>query len=932
METPKKLFLLDAYALIYRSYFAFIRMPRINSKGFNTSAIFGFTNTLDQVLQQEKPTHIAVVFDPPGPTFRHEMFEAYKANRDETPEDIKKAVPFVKKIIEGYNIESIEVTGYEADDVIGTLAKKADKEGFEVFMMTPDKDYAQLVTENVRMFKPARSGKGADVLGIEEVKQKFGIEDPKQVIDILALWGDSSDNIPGAPGVGEKTSQKLIATYKSVEGLLENTHELKGKQRENIENNKQQILLSKELATIKTDVPVEVSIENLQCKELNIDLLKDVFDELEFRTLALRILQKTAPARESKVQATAQQTSLFNFETEEELIIQQPVFDNIDTIKPSYHLIDGEEKQKKLLSDLSMLKEFCFDTETTDKDANLAELVGLSFSWQKNEAFYVPLPDARTECLSVLEEFRSVFENHEIAKIGQNIKYDILMLKWYGIEVKGKLFDTMLAHYLLEPDHRHGMDYLAEVYLKYKPITFEEVCGPKGKTQITIREAYSKNPELVKNYAAEDADITWQLKQILSSKLNEKHLAKLAEQVEMPLVPVLAAMEQTGVKLDAESLKIFGEELKELIISNEKEIQQMAGMEFNVSSPKQLGEVLFDRMKLDDRAKKTKTGQYSTNEETLVRLQEKHPIFAKILDFRGQRKLLSTYVDALPKLINPKTGNIHTSYNQAVAATGRLSSINPNLQNIPIREEQGREIRKAFIPISEDNIFFSADYSQIELRLMAHLSEDPNLMVAFQKNEDIHAATAAKINKIPIEEVSREMRSQAKTANFGIIYGISAFGLSQRLNISRSEGKDLIDGYFESYPKVKAYMDRSIQLARDQGFVLTLLGRRRQLVDINSRNAVVRGMAERNAINAPIQGSAADIIKIAMINIYNKFCDENLKSRMILQVHDELNFDVFKPELERVKEIVLHEMESAISLKVPLIVDCGMGKNWFEAH
>lgn len=932
METPKKLFLLDAYALIYRSYFAFIRTPRINSKGLNTSAIFGFTNTLDQVLQQENPTHIAVVFDPPGPTFRHDMYEPYKANREATPEDIRLAVPYIKQIIEGYNIESIEVLGYEADDVIGTMAKTADKEGYEVFMMTPDKDYAQLVTEKVKMYKPARSGQGADILGVEEVKAKFGIDHPAQVIDILALWGDSSDNIPGAPGIGEKTSQKLIAEYGSVEGLLEKTSELKGKQRENIENNIEQIKLSKVLTTIKTDVPVEFGTDQLVRKEINRDKLKEVFEELEFRTIAQRILQPAAVPQQTKASAHPQQTSLFDFD---EAPAAEEVPRNLETINSvdhSYILVDTADKRKDLISKLSGLKEFCFDSETTGKDVNNADIVGLSFSWKAHEAVYVPLPDSRQECLKVLEEFKPVLGNPEIGKIGQNIKFDISMLKWYDVDVNGKLFDTMLAHYLLEPDHRHGMDYLAEVYLGYKPISFQEVCGSKGKTQITIREAYKRNPKLVKDYAAEDADITWQLMEILAKDLSEKGLAKLAEDIEMPLVPVLADMEKTGVKLDAPSLKIFAEELTKTIFATEAEIKKMAGMDFNVSSPKQLGEVLFDRMKLDSQAKKTKSGQYSTNEETLARIQDKHPIIARVLEYRGQKKLLSTYVDALPQLINKKTGKIHTSYNQAVASTGRLSSVNPNLQNIPIREEQGREIRRAFIPSDGDHIFFSADYSQIELRLMAHLSEDPNLLEAFQNNEDIHAATAAKINKIPIAEVTRDMRSQAKTANFGIIYGISAFGLSQRLNISRSEGKALIDGYFESYPKVKDYMDESIRIAREKGYVETLLGRRRQLADINSRNAVVRGMAERNAINAPIQGSAADIIKLAMINIYRRFNHKKLQSKMILQVHDELNFDVLKPELEKVKEIVIHEMQNAVSLKVPLLVDFGVGDNWLEAH
>lgn len=917
--------MLDAYALIYRSYFAFIKNPRVNSKGLNTSAIFGFTTTLEQILNNEQPSHIGVAFDPRGGTFRNQLYSEYKANREETPEDIRLSVPYIKQILEAFNIPVLEVAGYEADDVIGTLSHKAEAAGFDVYMMTPDKDYAQLVSEHVFMYKPKRFSSENEVWGISEVCNKFGIKDPKQVIDILGLWGDSADNIPGAPGVGEKTAAKLIDQFGSIEGVLENTDQLKGKQREKIEENVEQIKLSKILATIALDVPIAFDEAALKRTQINRAKLKPLFDELEFRTIAQRILQ----AKPEVASSGALQGSLFG---DDEAMISMSSYDNIESISHTYHLIDTIDKCKELFLTLSEQTAFCFDTETTGINANEAELIGISFSFKAHVAYYVPIPDLPENYQPILELFKPLFENQRILKIGQNIKYDILMLKWYGIEIRGELFDTMLAHYLLQPDLKHNMDFLSQTYLNYNPVSIETLIGTKGKQQRSMRDVYKEDPIKVKDYAAEDADITWQLYKELKKELKKYNLENLAQEIEFPLIPVLAEMEKTGVNLNVAALSEFAKELSELIISTEKEILDMAEIDFNVGSPKQLGEVLFVKMKLDEKARKTKSGQYSTNEETLVKLKDKHPIIEKILDFRGYKKLLSTYVDALPKLINQKTGRIHTSYNQAIAATGRLSSVNPNLQNIPIREEQGRQIRKAFIPTEDEYIIFSADYSQIELRLMAHLSQDPNLMEAFNNKEDVHAATAAKINKIPLEEVSREMRSQAKTANFGIIYGISAFGLSQRLNISRSEGKALIDGYFESYPKVKEYMDYSIRIAREKGFVSTLMGRKRQLNDINSRNAVVRGMAERNAINAPIQGSAADIIKIAMIRIHERFEEEKFKSRMILQVHDELNFNVFKPELDQVKEIVIEEMQNAVRLKVPLIVDHGEGANWLEAH
>lgn len=941
----KKLFLLDAYALIYRSYYAFIKNPRINSKGLNTSAIFGFTLTLDEVIRKEKPSHIAVVFDPPTPNFRHERFPEYKANRPPMPDDLRNSVPYIKDIIEAFQVEIIEVPGFEADDVIGTLAKKAEKEGFDVFMMTPDKDYGQLISDHIRMFKPRRSGKDMEVVGPEEICREFEINHPEQVIDVLALWGDTADNIPGCPGIGEKGAKKLINTYGSIENLYQNIEDLKGKQKENLLAYREQVEQAKFLVTIETQVDVEFNTERLITQSPDFRKLTSLFEVLEFRNLASRMLadqgtpggelfsedtrpNPTKPPSSKEASQGAFQGSLFAASTMEEIILP----DGLKTIHDTehhYHLVEGESSIRDLYTLLQQKDEFCFDTETTGIDALEAEIVGLSISYQAHEAYYIPFPPDRGSAQKLLEILRPVFENTQIGKIGQNLKYDIQILGNYQIEVRGPLFDTMLAHYLLEADSRHNLELLANTYLSYKMVPIEELIGTKGSAQRSMREV---DPEIVKEYAGEDADITWQIKEILNKELIEKDLKKLFEDIEMPLVPVLAAMEREGIRMDPGSLHQFSDELKEDIIRLEEEIIKMAGIQFNVGSPKQLGEVLFHHMKIDPTAKQTKNKQYSTSEEVLTRLSGKHPIIAKILEYRGLRKLLNTYVDTLPGLVNPRTGKIHTSFNQAVAATGRLSSINPNLQNIPIRGERGREIRKNFVPSDSNNIFLSADYSQVELRLIAHMSGDENMIAAFNRNEDIHTATAALINNVAPEQVSREMRGQAKTANFGIIYGISSFGLAQRLNISRTEAKSLIDGYFRSYPKVKEYMDSSIEQARSLGYVQTLFGRRRYLSDILSENPIVRGNAERNAINAPVQGSAADVIKIAMIRIQEALRKNHFKTKMILQVHDELNFDAYLPELNEVRELIRYEMEHACQLKVPLLVDIGTGQNWYEAH
>ena len=921
-----KLFLLDAYALIYRAYYALIKNPRINSKGFNTSAVLGFVNTLEDVLKKENPTHIGIAFDPAGPTFRHEAFEQYKAQREETPEVIRLSVPIIKDIIRAYNIPILEVPGYEADDVIGTLATEAGKRGIRTYMMTPDKDYGQLVGEYVFMYRPKYGDKEFDVMGVEEVKAKFNIQSPTQVIDMLGLMGDASDNIPGCPGVGEKTAQKLIAQFGSIENLLANTDQLKGSIKTKVETNREQIEFSKFLATIKTDVPIALDMDALKRETPNEEALRKIFEEMEFRTLIERVFKnekKTTPT------PAAPQADLFGFFADENTDeIKNSNLTRLEDLSYDYQLIDTEEKRQELLQKILTKEIFSLDTETTGTDPITAELVGMSFAYAENQAFYVPVPAEREEAQKIVNLFKPVFENPKTLKVGQNIKYDMLVLSNYGVEIGGPMFDTMIAHYVLQPELRHGMDYLAEIYLKYETIKIEELIGAKGKNQKNMRDL---PPSDVYKYACEDADVTLKLKHVLEKELETSNAKPLFEEIEMPLVPVLAYMERNGVRIDTDALKETSKHFTARMNQIEAEVHQLAGVEFNIASPKQVGEVLFDRLKIVDKAKKTKTGQYVTSEEVLESLRGKHEIVGKILEHRGLKKLLGTYIDALPQLINPHTGRIHTSFNQTVTATGRLSSSNPNLQNIPIRNEDGKEIRKAFIP-DDGCEFFSADYSQIELRIMAHLSGDPHMIEAFQKGQDIHAATAAKIYKIDLSQVTREQRSKAKTANFGIIYGISVFGLAERLNVDRKEAKELIDGYFQNYPHVKEYMDESIRSAREKGYIETIFKRRRYLPDINSHNAVVRGYAERNAINAPIQGSAADIIKVAMIRIYRRFKEEGLQSKMILQVHDELNFSVVPSEREKVEQIVISEMESAYKMKAPLQADCGWGKNWLEAH
>lgn len=950
-----KLFLLDAYALIYRAYYAFIKSPRINSKGFNTSAVLGFVNTLEEVLKKEQPTHIGVAFDPAGPTFRHEAYEQYKAQREETPEVIRLSVPIIKDIIRAYRIPILEVPGYEADDVIGTLATEANQKGITTYMMTPDKDYGQLVGGSVYMYRPKHTG-GFEVMGVEEVKAKFDIQSPAQVIDMLGLMGDSSDNIPGCPGVGEKTAQKLIAQYGSIENLLSHSAELKGALKTKVETNREMITFSKFLATIKTDVPIALDMDALKREAPDEEALRKIFEEMEFRTLIDRVLgrdKQAAPAAPKKT-AAHQQGSLFGDEPSlfdqpapaptAKVLTQGEIFAEfaaegsgdskyqnlarLEMLNYNYQLVDSEEKRANLLQKLLTTDFFSLDTETTGTDPITAELVGMSFSTTENEAFYVPVPAERSEAQKIVDEFRPALEKEEVMKIGQNIKYDMLVLGNYGAEVRGPLFDTMVAHYVLQPELRHNMDYLAEIYLHYQTIHIDELIGPKGKGQKNMRDL---SPEAVYKYACEDADVTLKLKHVLEQELKTQGAERLFYDIEMPLVPVLAYMERNGVRVDTEALKQTSEHFTARMNQIEEEVHRLAGTDFNIASPKQVGEVLFDRLHIVEKAKKTKTGQYVTSEEVLESLRGKHPIVGKILEHRGLKKLLGTYIDALPLLINKDTGKIHTSFNQTVTATGRLSSSNPNLQNIPIRNEDGKEIRKAFIP-DDGCEFFSADYSQIELRIMAHLSGDKNMIAAFREGDDIHAATAAKVYKIGIDEVTREQRSKAKTANFGIIYGISVFGLAERMNVDRKEAKELIDGYFETYPQVKEYMDRSIDVAREQGYIETIFGRKRYLPDINSRNAVVRGYAERNAINAPIQGSAADIIKVAMVRIFRRFREEKMRSKMILQVHDELNFSVWPEEKEKVQQIVIEEMENAYRMQVPLRADCGWGKNWLEAH
>ncbi len=919
----KRLFLLDAYALIYRAYFAFIKNPRYNSKGLNTSAMLGFTNTLEQVLKDEKPTHIAVAFDMRAPTFRHQMYKPYKANREEMPEELRTSIPYIRRLIEAYNIPIVEKEGFEADDVIGSLAKKAEKEGFTVYMMTPDKDYAQLVSEHIFMYKPKRNGNNAEVWGLPEVAENFQIERPEQVIDILGLMGDSSDNIPGCPGIGPKTAMKLIGEYGSIDGIYENIDKLQGKQKERLVEHEEQVRLSRKLAEIILDVPLELDVDLLKAREADMAQLRQLFSELEFRTQLARLGVKEAPQELQFEQGTLFGGSM------EPVVAEEKTSDDISTVEHQYHMMDTPELRANLRADLCIQDSFCFDTETTGLDPHTAELVCLSFSFKAHEAYCVPLPDNFDGAKAIVQEFKSIFEDERIVKVGQNIKYDILMLSYYDVKTAGPLFDTMVAHYLIRPEQKHNLDYLCGIYLNYQKVTTESLIGKKGKNQRSMRQLPL---EKLKEYACEDADLTWQLVEALEPELQKEGVKSLFNDVEMPLVYVLAEMELAGVKIDKENLKTYAVQLQEQIITIEKEILDLAGEPFNVSSPKQLGVILFEKLKIDANAKKTKTKQYSTSEEVLLKLKERHAIVGKVLDFRSLKKLLSTYVEALPELVNRKTGKIHASFNQAITATGRLSSNNPNLQNIPIRDENGREIRKAFIPSDSNHRFLSADYSQIELRIMAAMSGDQHMLEAFLRDEDIHASTAAKIYGVQLKDISSDMRRKAKTANFGIIYGISAFGLSQRLNISRSEAKELIDGYFENFPDIKRFMDKSIENAREKGYVQTILGRRRYLNDINSANAVVRGIAERNAINAPIQGSAADIIKLAMVNIRKRLIENRLHSRLILQVHDELNFDVPLDELDTVSKIVKEEMEGAYNLNIPLTVEMNAGNNWLEAH
>ena len=925
-----KLFLIDAYALIYRSYYAFINNPRINSKGLNTSAVMGFCNTLNEVLTKEQPSHIGVAFDH-GLTFRNEAFPQYKAQREETPEDIKRSVPIIKDILGAYHIPVLQVDGFEADDVIGTLALKAGSEGLETYMLTPDKDYAQLVRDNVFMYRP-RHGGGYETMGPEEVNQKYNINSPLQVIDLLALMGDSADNFPGCPGVGEKTASKLINEFGTVENLLENTASVKGKLREKVEGAVEDIKMSKFLATIRTDVPVELDLEQLRLKEPDANKLQEIFAELEFKSFASRVLNKA----EKQQKVENRQLSLFDQPAD--AATQTNGLDttnaaptnrqSIDTVPHEYHLVETEEQLLSLIQLLEGAKIISLDTETTSTNAIEAQLVGLSFAIEEHKAYYVPVPEDNKEAQKIVEKFRSIYENADTLKVGQNIKYDLEVLRNYDVYLQGPLFDTMVAHYLLQPEQYHNMDFMAEVYLNYNTVHIDELIGPKGKTQKSMRELA---PNEVYAYACEDADITLQLKNVLEPKLKEVGVDQLFHEVEMPLIPVLAEMECNGVRIDTAALKETSEVFTQRMLQLEQDIYQAAGKTFNVSSPKQVGDILFGEMKIVDKPKKTKTGQYVTSEEVLQTLRAKHPIVAHILDYRALKKLLGTYVDALPKLINPRTGHIHTSFNQAVTATGRLSSSDPNLQNIPVRGEDGKEIRKCFIP-EEGCEFFSADYSQIELRVMAHLSKDANMLEAFREGYDIHAATAAKIYDKPVSEVTRDERTKAKRANFGIIYGITVFGLADRLNIERAEAKQLIDGYFKMFPQVRDYMEQAKDTAKAQGWVETFFHRRRYLPDINSGNATVRGIAERNAINAPIQGSAADIIKVAMVRIFQRFKRENIRSKMILQVHDELNFSVLPTEKEQVERIVMEEMQAAYPLDVPLVADGGWGNNWLEAH
>ena len=919
-----KLFLIDAYALIYRSYYAFIKSPRINSKGVNTSAILGFCNTLHEVLQKEKPDYLAVAFDPHGPTFRSDIFEEYKAQREKTPEDILISVPIIKNILKAMNIPILIADGYEADDIIGTLATQIQVDGLETYMFTPDKDYGQLVRENVKIYRP-RYGGGYEIQGVKEITDKYQLKSPEQVIDILALMGDSADNFPGCPGVGEKTAIRLINEFGSVDEIINNTNRLKGALKNKIEEHIDDIKMSKFLATIKTDVPIEYDLEKMKVTSPDETLLRKIFNELEFKTLA----EKFLGGEKKVVKKQPSQPDLFGFfQDNDQETEKKSSFESLKTLKHNYQLIENKEDIQKLCDFLLTKKILSLDTETTSTHPIDAELVGLSFAVNEFEAFYVPIPKEREKAQEIVEIFRPLYENDHILKIGQNIKYDFEVLCNYNIRLAGKMWDTMIAHYLIQPEYRHNMDDMAEAYLNYQTIHIDELLGPKGKNQKNMRDL---TPQEVYEYAAEDADVTLRLKNILEPKLKEVGAEKLFYEIEMPLVEVLADMEMAGVNIDTESLKETSAELTQRMIEIEQEIYEMAGERFNISSPKQVGDILFEKMKIIEKPKKTKTGQYVTSEDVLQTLKTKHEIVDKILKFRGLKKLLSTYIDTLPTLINRRTKHIHTSFNQTVTATGRLSSSDPNLQNIPVRGDDGKEIRKAFIP-DEGCMFFSADYSQIELRVMAHLSGDENMIEAFREGHDIHAATAAKIYKEDIKNVTRDQRNKAKRANFGIIYGITVFGLAERLEIERKEARELIDGYFQSFPKVAEYMEQCKQTAREKGYVETIFHRRRYLPDINSRNATVRGYAERNAINAPIQGSAADIIKVAMINIHRRMKEEKLRSKMILQVHDELNFSVYPSEKRIVERIVLKEMEHAYEMTVPLMADSGWGNNWLEAH
>ncbi|MEM0992597.1 MAG: DNA polymerase I [Bacteroidota bacterium] len=926
--SDKRLFLLDGHALVYRAHFAFITRPLINSKGVNTSAVTGFVRTLWDMMRTQKPTHLAVSFDTSAPTFRHEMYEPYKANREEQPEDIGIALPYIKEILKAFKIPIVELDGYEADDVIGTLSKQAEKEGFDVYMVTPDKDYAQLVSDKVYLYKPARMGNAVEILGRKEILEKWQIQRVEQVIDVLGLQGDSVDNIPGIPGIGKKTAVKLLAKFDSVEGLLANTDQLKGKQKEKVEEFAEQGRLSKQLATIDINVPIQFDAEKYIVEPFDRERLKELFDELEFRTLSKAILggEKSSAAKPANGQGTL-------FALEEIRAASEPTIasKNIENTAHQYHLVDSEAARKNLVQLLSDLDSFCFDTETTSVDPNEAELVGIAFSIKTGEAYYVPTPADQEVAKSIVAEFKEVLENEQIAKIGQNLKYDMIVLKWYGVEVKGKLFDTMLAHYLINPELRHNLDYMSETYLSYKPVSIESLIGKKGKNQGSMRDVAV---EKVKEYAGEDTDLTLQLKEHFEPQLAEKEkLHQLFQNMETPLIPVLTDLEYNGVRLDKAFLGEYSKELKTNIVQIRDNIYKQAGTEFNIASPKQVGEVLFDQMKIPYRWRKTKSGQYSTSEEKLTELAKDHAIVNDILRFRGLAKLKSTYVDALPKLINARTGRVHSSFNQALVATGRLSSNNPNLQNIPIRTPEGRKVREAFIPRSEDHVLLAADYSQIELRLVAEISKDEAMLEAFQSGQDIHRATAAKVYDVDYDAVNNDQRRAAKTINFAIIYGAGATNISKQLDIKRSEASELIEQYFKQYHGLRKYMNDMVSLARKQGYVTTLLGRRRYLRDINSKNGVIRSHAERNAMNTPIQGTAADMIKLAMVNIHRAFQTQDIQSKMILQVHDELVFDVLKSELEQVKALVIQEMTNAMpNLKVPILVEAGVGAHWLEAH